>query len=215
MYTYVQIKMLPPLFVIRRYRPDILDTRPEVLPYKDIAVLIKSVNINNKWKLILIENPKNILENGTIVQSYDDLWLNYNIIEYNVQTANDKEYNINVKYNNHYIDNKGEKIPLLKISDPCKILPLEFYYLNIYDSFKFNFICGPIKQDNIIKNNIPPHILNLYIENIINSGECCPITMEPFTKENINITKCGHAISNAGEIWVRNKGTCPVCRETI
>ena len=207
--------MLPPLFVIRRYRPDILNIQPDILPYKDIAVLIKSVNINNNWKLILIENPKNILENGVIIQSYDDLWLNYDITDVNVLTASGKEQPIKVKYNNYYIENEGVKIPLLKISDPCKILPVEFYYLNICDSFKFNFIPGPIKQGDAIKNSIPPHILNVYIENIIKSGECCPITMEPFTKENINITKCGHAVSNAGEIWIRSKNTCPVCRERI
>jgi hypothetical protein len=62
-------------------------------------------------------------------------------------------------------------------------------------------------------NTIPQHIVNTYIEGLIQKHECCPITMNEFTKDTTCITPCGHAmLLRSAERWIQDAHSCPVCR---
>jgi hypothetical protein len=69
------------------------------------------------------------------------------------------------------------------------------------------------QQTSQPSTQIPQHIVNSYIEGLIQKGECCPITLTTLQKDNTCITPCGHAmLLHSVEHWIRDAHSCPVCR---
>jgi hypothetical protein len=215
--------MLPPFFALRRYRPDIHETHPDLRSCKDIGVLIQTEKVKDHWKFNLVEYPLSILDGAVIEKSDDDVWLNYDTPSCNVVSYEGTNHTILLKYNGYYIDNLSVRIPLFKLSDPCTVLSYEFYYLKERgnESYKINIVRGPLcpvteVKVGKIKSNIPKHILDVYVNTILDKGERCPVTSELFTRDNIHITDCGHAVSNAVvNQWILKKKSCPVCRSIL
>jgi hypothetical protein len=189
----------PPYFILRRYRPDITHTHPELESVKNIMALISTEKIyNDVWSLTIENNPMAILENMELLESSEDIWFNNTIPTFTVYSDN-KINSVVMKYNDYIIKHNSGIIPVFKISEPCVILTEEFFYLNheVYNSFKIDLEQQPI---------------NKYIKELIAKGETCPISTLLLTRGNIRITTCGHAFSKDVEKWISQKGNCPVCR---
>lgn len=195
---------LPAIFALRRYRPDITDRFPELSPYKDLAVLIDTTkNSDGTWSFNIIEHPEIILNDSIIKQSYNDKWLSNKVKSILVKNEWSVKL-VKIKFNEHIILHSSDEIPLFKMSQPCVTLSHEFF--NLYkeenDSFRFEFIPSMISSTKII-------------EDILAKNETCPVLMVSLTKENIRLTKCGHAFSSSIEKWISEKGTCPICRNKL
>jgi hypothetical protein len=66
----------------------------------------------------------------------------------------------------------------------------------------------------IVTASLPQHIVNSYIQTLLQAGETCPISMEPLTQESSVITPCGHAVSKDAAVhWIQGAHSCPVCRK--
>jgi hypothetical protein len=61
---------------------------------------------------------------------------------------------------------------------------------------------------------IPQHIVNSYIEGLVEKKESCPITMNPLEKLTTCLTQCGHALDMpSAKCWISSEHSCPVCRQ--
>jgi len=217
---------LPPFFALRRYRPNIQMEYSDLEPYKDIAVLLQTTkHENNTWSLNIVENTCALMHGAIISTQMEDLWFNTKIVEMKIKETHNASttHAVNVRYNNQVIKFNESIIPLFKISIPCTLLEDIFFHLkeprNV--SFRFDMKNGPLQSSSIPspktivlhKNTIPQHMINTFIETLLNKNEMCPILMEPFTKDSIRITSCGHSISKqSAETWFSQKKICPVCR---
>ena len=199
---------LPPFFILKRYRPKITDTHPDLAPVKDISVLISTTkHSNNAWSLNIIDHPQIILLCSEIIQSEDDMWFDSTMPTFSIY-SNNKINRIVMKFNNYIIKHNSGCIPVFKMSEPCATLPIVFLNLNdnVYKSFRFELNSTKVSE-------VQPHITpNSHMQDLINKNENCPIAMIPLTKNNIRITSCGHAFSKDIEKWIVDKETCPVCR---
>lgn len=66
----------------------------------------------------------------------------------------------------------------------------------------------------IVTASLPQHIVNSYIQSLLDKHEVCPITMEPFAQDSVVITPCGHAVSQDAAVhWIQDAHSCPVCRK--
>ena len=201
---------LPLLFALRRYRPGIEFEYPELKDYKDSCVLIQtSKSLTNSYSLTILDNVATILKKTKIIEFNEDKWLDNDIVEFKIKVG----YEIiisHVKFNNYCIKFDEFMVPLFKMSEPHKILG-DIYcdlHLDEYQRYRFNLF--PIKNISII----PEHIAKVYIQSLIDKGECCPISLEPFKINNIFLTSCGHALSQlSADLWFAKNKTCPVCRD--
>jgi hypothetical protein len=77
-----------------------------------------------------------------------------------------------------------------------------------------------IVTDNIITPitpivSMPQHIVNAYIDTLIQRNEACPISMNPLTRETACLTPCGHVASHhEATRWIQDAHSCPVCRSS-
>lgn len=64
---------------------------------------------------------------------------------------------------------------------------------------------------------LPPHVVSLLIRDAVSTGTMCPITMEPLTTENAEVTSCGHVFEReALDNWIATgHDTCPQCRHKM
>ena len=60
--------------------------------------------------------------------------------------------------------------------------------------------------------NIPTHVLRSFMDSAIQRGDTCPIILEPFTKEMIAYTSCGHLFDHASIVQCTS---CPNCRARL
>jgi hypothetical protein len=64
---------------------------------------------------------------------------------------------------------------------------------------------------------LPTYVKTLLIDNAISKEECCPITMEPISKETASVTTCFHVFETSSiETWLndeKNNSKCPVCKQ--
>ena len=191
---------LPPYFILKRYRPSISETYPELSKFKDISVLISTTKRFSTWHLEIIEHPEVILSESELVQSSDDRWLNHTSQNFNVYS--DNKNNVSIKYNNCFLRHNSGCIPVFKMSEPCYTLPIIFLNLNTeyYKSFRFELIVRIVT--------------NIRIQALIDKNESCPVSMIPLTRCNTILTSCNHAFSKNVEKWISEKGSCPVCRSS-
>ena len=60
------------------------------------------------------------------------------------------------------------------------------------------------------------HMIRGFMECAILKKESCPITMDPFTLENIACTPCGHLFTQEAIVeCLKRSPTCPTCRGKI
>ena len=72
----------------------------------------------------------------------------------------------------------------------------------------------PVAAPSAIK--IPAHILRIFMDSAIEKQDQCPIEMEPFTKQTIACTPCGHLFNRAALARsINSSNTCPTCRAPI
>jgi len=198
---------LPAIFALKRYRPDITETYPELTPYKDYAVLISATKGScNTWTLNIIEYPELIINDSLIVKSSEDKWFNNNKEGFNI-LGDDGINEVVVVFNQYVIKYSSEVIPLLKMSKPCVTLQREFFnlYTEECSSFRFNFVTSDSKSHKYSNKDI---------DELIAKNETCPVFMVGLTRANTRITSCGHVISVDVEKWINEKGTCPLCRKS-
>lgn len=217
----------PAYFAINRYRPNIDNQYPTLEPYKNLAVLIHSTkNANGTWVLELIENPLLLLEGYRVTNTTYDRWFNNRIVELPVcKHESTTTILMRSRFNDSVLETPEYIIPLLKISDPCEVLSRKFYNLpeNLSCGFELLSSARVVSTPEISpKNNpiqtskIPDHIIEIYIQNLLDKKEVCPITMEPLQRDSLHITSCGHAMSKgAAERWLNQKNSCPVCRTAL
>jgi len=63
-------------------------------------------------------------------------------------------------------------------------------------------------------HTIPKRIAQIILEDAVNKGEVCPITMDDINISTSKITSCFHIFDGpALDTWLSNKAECPVCKE--
>jgi len=63
------------------------------------------------------------------------------------------------------------------------------------------------------KQFIPQHVINTYLQSVLDKKEECPISRVEMNHETICMTHCGHAMCYKDAIeWMKYKQMCPVCR---
>ena len=66
-----------------------------------------------------------------------------------------------------------------------------------------------------VVNKIPTFVFHAYVNSAIEKEECCPVTLEPITKENVGCAPCGHLFDkDALKTALTTNGKCPTCRQT-
>jgi len=71
------------------------------------------------------------------------------------------------------------------------------------------------EQEPPIRQQTPSHILQGFLESILQKKELCPIKMNEMNKDTLSTTPCGHAMSyEAAVLWLKEHNACPVCRKT-
>ena len=226
---------LPSRFILKRFKPDIVNTHPDLASSQDAAVLIYTSRIGNQYPVYdttIVEYPLQHLGNSVVLSMDVDGWFDGNKVAFPMK-HDDRILNCTFAFNNCVVDTENGPIPVLKQSTPCELYGNKFIFLHkdMYEGFRFS-----CKADSILrsppnpaggrsssipslstrntKGSIPQHILNAYIDGLLEKNENCPIEMTPLTKETIRITPCGHSMSvNAAEYWITCKHSCPVCRE--
>jgi hypothetical protein len=71
----------------------------------------------------------------------------------------------------------------------------------------------PQRQRRI--HTIPKRIAQVILEDAVNKGEVCPITMDDISIDTSKVTSCFHIFDgDAITTWLSRKAECPVCKET-
>ena len=105
---------------------------------------------------------------------------------------------------------------------PNQILPPAYYYTaagrDVNMTWHFKVLPLPLPQVPKAIQKAHSHVIRGFMECAILKKESCPITMDPFTTENIACTPCGHLFSREGiseYIRLAASPTCPTCRGKI
>lgn len=132
-------------------------------------------------------------------------------------------YNSTMTSTDNYIQLYNEIIREYTMTTPNLILPSSFYKVFTGEDVKKRYhftnptvVLRPLVGVSLKPSCFPIHIFNSYIESEIQKGTICAITMEPITKENVAMTKCGHCFEkNALATALGVKKICPTCREPL
>ena len=100
------------------------------------------------------------------------------------------------------VSNSGKKIPE-------NIILLNISPINTLRSHPTQII---EKEKIVYKPEIPPHILNKYIDMLIDLKEICDICCNEYEKNKVVITKCNHFLCIK---CYENVNLCPYCREQL
>lgn len=212
---------IPSIFALRRYRTNIQDSYPDLESVEDITCLISSENLGqNKYRFTLLIDPIELLGETSVVE-YEEKpaeFTHIRILERGDEmTTVASQGCLNIKTAN-------EKIPVLQLLNPCRVLPDEFMDLKEHPEFYFwckagfnigtSIVIQKQRKEVIMqKQTFPQHIVNLIVEDAIQHKKQCPIQFEDLTKDGSRVTPCGHIMSAAAvECWIRAKHSCPVCR---
>ena len=225
---------LPTHFILKRFKPDVQRIYPELASRSEDAVLIRTTRIGanlSVYESRLIQEPLSVLGNSLIQEESIDHWFDGNKVAFTMKCG-EIVLNCTFEYNKLVVNSHIGPIPVLRQSSPCELYGNTFVFLHtdMYASYRFpckanTFLDAPIAPGGggggadlpvapVIHKRIPQHILNSYIQSLVDKHENCPVEMSPLTKESTRITPCGHAMSaSAAECWITYKHSCPVCRE--
>lgn len=126
-----------------------------------------------------------------------------------------------------YLDMEdGTKMYEYMIPHPCLFLGKIFHDIrNGKDkNNRYHFVAGkdrvcfrrptppkPVRPAS--KNTIPLHIFRVFVDQVIEKKEDCPITMEPLTLEDVASPPCGHLFHYDAIVRaLKDSGKCPTCR---
>lgn len=220
---------VPPRFALRRFKPDIAIAKPSLTSHQYDACLVdvtrEVLGGQPIWSFHLVQYPLHILGHAYIRTVEHDQWLGGETQVIQGMIGNEVKPLI-LKYNKASIGTLGGEIPVMKLSSPCEVLGSAFTWLHTeaYADYRFRCQAGsvlPSAQEHTpqqvsltpLWRPIPQHIVNTYIETMIEKQEQCPIEMTLLTKETAVLTPCGHGLSAAAaECWIRDAHSCPVCR---
>ena len=222
---------LPSRYILKRFKPDLQQTHPDLAIHKDDAILITTTQIGFQervYEMEIQQNPIEVLGNSIILHSTSDIWFGGEKVVFTVKHAETMMKSV-FTFNDIILDTIYGHIPVLKQSEPCQLFGnlFKFLHTDLYESYRFKCTPGTVlvAPENpagggggypipVEKGKVPQHILNVYIQSLLDKEENCPIQMVPLTKETVRITPCGHAMSaSAAEYWITYKHSCPVCRQ--
>lgn len=73
---------------------------------------------------------------------------------------------------------------------------------------------APPKEVITTVSRIPTFVFHAYVNSAIEKKECCPVTLEPLSKENVGCAPCGHLFDkDALKTALTTNGKCPTCRQ--
>jgi hypothetical protein len=73
----------------------------------------------------------------------------------------------------------------------------------------------PPQQRQRKSHTIPKRVAQIILEDAVNKGEVCPITMDDISIDTSKITSCYHVFDGTAlSTWLTRKAECPVCKET-
>ena len=228
---------LPRYFVLKRFKPDVQYSHPELASHSDDAILISTRLTGatlSEYDTTLVQSPLSVLGNSFVLEERTDRWFDGHKVAFKMKYG-DKTMPCTFEYNKLIVQSQLGSIPVLRQSSPFELYGNKFtlLYTDMYEVYRFPCKAGtvleapleaggggggipiaPPIQSKASSGKIPQHILNTYIQTLIDKQENCPIEMTQFTKESVRITPCGHAMSaNAAEYWITYKHSCPVCRQ--
>ncbi len=232
---------LPRYFILKRFKPDVQRVYPELASRSEDAILISTRIIGTNlsvYDTTLVQRPLSVLGNSFIMET-NDRWFDGHKVAFTMKCG-DKIMPCTFEFNKLVVQSNIGSIPVFRQSSPCELYGNTFTFLHtdMYESYRFPCkirtvleaplsaeggggglpIAPPIEnppvQPRTSNGKIPQHILNAYIQTLVDKQENCPIEMTPLTKESMRITPCGHSLSaNAAEYWITYKHSCPVCRQ--
>lgn len=223
---------LPTHFILKRFKPDVQRVYPELASHSEDAVLIRTTRIGanlSVYDSVLVNEPLSVLGSSLIQEDTLDHWFDGNKVAFTMKCG-DTILNCTFEYNKMIINSALGPIPVMRQSSPCELYGNTFVFIHtdIYEAYRFpckanTFLDAPLVGGGggvpimplaSVHKRIPQHILNTYIQTLLDKEENCPVEMMPLTKESVRITPCGHALSvSAAECWIAYKHSCPVCRE--
>lgn len=227
---------LPTHFILKRFKPDVQRIYPELASRSEDAVLIRTTRIGanlSVYESRLVQEPLSVLGNSLVQEESIDHWFDGNKVAFTMKCG-EIVLNCTFEYNKLVVNSNIGPVPVLRQSSPTELYGNTFTFLHtdMYASYRFpckarTFLEAPIAPGGggggasppvaplaSVQKRIPQHILNSYIQTLLDKKESCPIEMTPLTKESVRITPCGHSMSaSAAECWIAYKHSCPVCRE--
>jgi hypothetical protein len=76
-------------------------------------------------------------------------------------------------------------------------------------------VAPPASQPKQTIVRIPTFVFHAYVTGAIDKQECCPVTLEPLSKENVGCAPCGHLFDkDALKTALQTNGKCPTCRQS-
>ncbi len=229
---------VPPRFALRRFKPDIAIAKPSLTSHQYDACLVDVIRevLGGQpiWSFRLVQYPLHILGHAYIRTIEDDQWFGGETQVIQGMVGHEVKPLV-MKYNMMSIGTLSGEIPVMKLSGPCEVLGSAFTWLHTeaYADYRFRCQAGtvlPAAQEHYTalvpsasapfpapmapnSRPIPQHIVNTYIEAMVEKQEQCPIEMTVLTKETTVLTPCGHGLSAAAaECWIQDAHSCPVCR---
>ena len=103
---------------------------------------------------------------------------------------------------------EGRDIPIMNMNKACQILPRIFTNIDKtkYQAYQL-FL--EYQAPRVCLN--PGDEIDTYLKT--HEEDVCPITMNPFTKDTVCITPCGHGVTYEAMCkWLETKKACPLCR---
>ena len=189
-------------------------------------VLCITRNENNIWKFDVVNNPQE-----TIIHKDGESGSEFQInILRESKRGSPKEYISTLKRTSDYAILNDLCIYVYNMTTPATILPSKYFKVirGLDTEKRWHFVGlappapapapapAPLTTQSSPPSNssIPRHILQLYINKMIQEGYECPITFEPITKETVVCTPCGHLFTKNGisQLLVKK---CPTCRAEI
>jgi hypothetical protein len=227
---------LPRYFILKRFKADVQRVYPELASHCEDAILISTNMIGTNlsvYDTTLVQRPLSVLGNSFIMET-NDRWFDGHKVAFTMKCG-DKIMPCTFEFNKLVVQSNIGSIPVLRQSSPCELYGNTFTFLHtdMYESYRFpcktrtvleaplaaeggggGLPIAPPINPRASSGKIPQHILNTYIQTLVDKQENCPIEMTPLTKETARITPCGHSMSaSAAEYWIAYKHSCPVCRE--
>jgi len=224
-------------------------------PSQHLAVLVERQWSGSYYTFHIVEHPIQELHGMIHTQGVTDEWLEGQPLDFAVYRSSRRanattNYHSQARIQSALVHPRtSEKIPVLTLDRPKRILPSAYTQLEQHPRFSVYITPNqvvteePVPQlipvEHLIEHmqqqhirphvriqqqvqpqvhrqllTMPQHIVNAYLERLIQAHELCPISLEPLQRETAVLTPCGHGVSRReAERWIQDAHSCPVCRE--